>query len=437
MRKNKSIKSLLLSYSGKFSSMSYSGLSRVSRGFKWIIGTSPRMTIKNVCTRITPALLSYLGKFSSKSYSCNFSSKSYSCLTRVSMDPRNKSEDDNKGCASEDDCSECALEDDFALKLSLQGGSFLLSSLRGDNRGQAIFKLEKRGLICRCLDVFLRKRGMTFICCLLSSTAYAECTPTPDCASIGYTETSCETTSLKCPFDTSKLYCLPCDSSFKYDCNGDNMTGSVGSACNGKYASCECASGTIFENGSCVCDTSCTVGAIYYSDKTCSACLVSGKTAIGVVVKDNELIVALTVSDMVWSGAYTDTSLTNYSSVSDVITDYNGKSNTEVIVAAYPSNTSSNNVAVYCNSYSTAGTSAGDWYLPAAGELYSYVYSNYNAVKASWDKVETSFMDSFFWSSSERDSHIAWGVWVDWGEVEYRDKVRMTSGSVTCFLAIN
>ena len=33
--------------------MSYSGLSRVSRGFKWILGTSPRMTIKNVCPRIT------------------------------------------------------------------------------------------------------------------------------------------------------------------------------------------------------------------------------------------------------------------------------------------------------------------------------------------------------------------------------------------------
>ena len=65
--------------------------------------------------------------------------------------------------------------------------------------------------------------GMTIMMWILVSSltmtnaVHAECTPAPDCASIGYTETSCETTSLKCPFDTSKLYCLPCDTSFKYD----------------------------------------------------------------------------------------------------------------------------------------------------------------------------------------------------------------------------
>ena len=76
---------------------------------------------------------------------------------------------------------------------------------------------------------------------LFSFNAYAECTPTPDCASIGYTETSCETKALKCPFDTSKLFCLPCDTSFKYDCVGANITGGTGSACGGKYVSCECS----------------------------------------------------------------------------------------------------------------------------------------------------------------------------------------------------
>ncbi len=119
----------------------------------------------------------------------------------------------------------------------------------------------------------LQRIGMTIVFCLLSSTVHAECTPAPDCASIGYTETFCDTTYLKCPFDTSKLYCLPCDSSYKYDCSGDNMTGGTGTACGGKYVSCECGSGMIFENGNCVCDTSCTVGAIYYSDKTCSSCV--------------------------------------------------------------------------------------------------------------------------------------------------------------------
>ena len=67
--------------------------------------------------------------------------------------------------------------------------------------------------------------------------ANAECTPTPDCASIGYTETSCEGDSLKCPFDITKLYCIPCDSSYKYTCTGTREYG-VGDSCAGKYVSC-------------------------------------------------------------------------------------------------------------------------------------------------------------------------------------------------------
>jgi len=269
----------------------------------------------------------------------------------------------------------------------------------------------------------------------MTNMAYAECTPTPDCASIGYTETSCETASLKCPFDTSKLKCLPCDSSFKYDCNGDNMTGSVGSACNGKYASCECASGTIFENGSCVCDTSCTVGAIYYSDKTCSACLVSGKTAIGVVVKDNELIAALTIPNMTWGGYGTDiNSLTNYSLSTDAQTDYNGKINTVIIVAAHTSESASTSAAIYCNEYSTVGTSTGDWYLPAAGEVYDYLYSNYSTVKAGWDKVGTTVPYSYFWSSSEKSTNYAWSVTSNGGGMGHGSK--RISSSVSCFLEI-
>ena len=72
---------------------------------------------------------------------------------------------------------------------------------------------------------------------LFSFNAHAECTPTPDCASIGYTETSCEGDSLKCPFDISKLYCIPCDSSFKYTCDGTGEYG-IGDVCGGKYVSC-------------------------------------------------------------------------------------------------------------------------------------------------------------------------------------------------------
>ncbi len=290
-------------------------------------------------------------------------------------------------------------------------------------------KIPRIFLLCR-------KIGMTFICCLLSSTTYAECTPAPDCASIGYTETSCEGGFVRCPFNINKLLCIPCDSSYKYTCSGDNMTGGTGTACGGKYASCECSGSYIWSGSACEEKPDCTVGMIYYSDKSCSSTYDSSKTAIGIVVKDNALVLSQKASStMYWSDAYTDTSLTNYSSSTDAKTDFNGKSNTAVIVAAHPSETSSNNAAIYCNTYSTAGTSAGDWYLPAAGELYSYVYGNYStinpiAITLSWDY----FGGYYFWSSSEISGGLAWAVLFSGGSMDHSGKG--INNSVACFLAI-
>ena len=272
---------------------------------------------------------------------------------------------------------------------------------------------------------------------LVPFNVYAECTPTLDCASIGYTETSCETEYLACPFDSTKLKCMPCDSSFRYDCSGDNITGGIGSACGGKYVSCTCSSTDyIFSNGSCICDTSCSVGNIYYSDGTCSSCVDSNKTAIGIVVKDNELVMSNKKSStMYWSNAYTDTSLTNYGSSTDAKTDFNGKSNTAVIVAAHPTETVDNNAAIYCNSYSTEGTNAGDWYLPAAGELYSYVYSNYSSKLSATDTKLGWILSGYFWSSSEKSNSSAWYVGSYAGNVSYHDKPN--DHPVSCFLAID
>ena len=178
---------------------------------------------------------------------------------------------------------------------------------------------------------------------------------------------------------------------------------------------------------------------IYYSDKSCSSSKVSGKQAIGIVVKDNELIVALYVPNMSWASNHnTDVGeLTNYTSDTSAQIDYNGKANTLAIVSAYTSDTSSNNAAVYCNSYSTEGTNAGDWYLPATGELYDYIYSQYSTVKAGWDKVGTTIFTIYFWSSSEYDTSNAWGVGVAASGL-VRTNYKMNTGySVSCFLDIS
>ncbi len=272
---------------------------------------------------------------------------------------------------------------------------------------------------------------------LVPFNVYGECTPTPDCVSIGYTETSCEGDSLKCPFDITKLYCIPCDSSFKYDCSGDNITGGTGSACGGKYASCECSEGSVFKNGVCACDDSCTVGAIYYSDGTCSACAVSGKTPIGVVVKDNELVISqIRSTGMKWSSSYTNVSgITETSDSAVAKQDFNGKANTLAIVETFTSDTVDNNAAINCNSYSTDGTNAGDWYLPAIGELYSYVYGNYSKINATMTKLSWTFGSRYFWSSSEYYSDSAWNVYSYTGDMTSYFYKGYTH-SVSCFLAL-
>ncbi len=273
---------------------------------------------------------------------------------------------------------------------------------------------------------------------LVPFNVYAECTPTPDCASIGYTETSCEGDSLKCPFDTSKLKCMPCDSSFKYTCEGDNITGAIGITCGGKYVSCECFVGGKFNNGMCVCDTACTVGAIYYSDGSCSTCVIPSKTAIGIVVKDNELLMTQKLTSVTWSSSYTGVAgITETTNSTNAKQDFNGKSNTLAIVETFTNDTIDNNAAIYCNSYSTDGTNVGDWYLPAVGELYSYVYGNYSKINIAMTKLNWVFGSYIFWSSSERDGGSAWNINPSNGGMLYGYGGKLGNYPVTCFLSIN
>ena len=293
--------------------------------------------------------------------------------------------------------------------------SFSLENVKGSSN----YKIIKSG---RSLDLAYQLGAMTIIG-LFSFNAQAECTPTPDCASIGYTETSCETISLKCPFDQTKLYCFPCDSSYQYTCTANNEYGD-GESCKGKYKSC--------------CNTDCVVGAIYYSDKTCSSCLDNSKTPVGVVVKDNELVMSNRTGDIQWGRYGTDIStLTNYSSTSDVKTDFNGKDNTAKIVAHFGEDVdATKHAGVLCYKYSTEGTNVGDWYLPAVGELDSYVYGNYSKLYDTWvSKLAwTTSFSYYFWSSSENSNYYAWSVYSDYDNVYPNSKNR--NYSVTCFLDI-
>ena len=121
---------------------------------------------------------------------------------------------------------------------------------------------------------------------LIPQTINAQCVATQDCATLGYTETSCSGGSgVKCPFGNKwacfkseseicndlgftltctgtgekgvgnacngKYQSCSCDSSYQYTCSGTNQTGGSGAACSSKYTACTCASGYEWKSGSC------------------------------------------------------------------------------------------------------------------------------------------------------------------------------------------
>ncbi len=234
---------------------------------------------------------------------------------------------------------------------------------------------------------------------LVPFNVYGECTPAPDCASIGYTETSCETQALKCPFDSSKLFCLPCDSSFNKTCSESYEYGN-GESCGSKYKSC--------------CDTSCVVGSFYYSDETCNTCLDTSKTPIGIVVKDKSLVMNQPIEKL-WSPDHINIpDLPDITDINIAKADFSGKENTAKIVAYYGEDADTSTIsAVYCYNYAPIGMehTKNSWYMPAVGEIYNYLYKNYTkiypaALQLGWQYLNTHSE----WSSTEYNDRVVWYV---------------------------
>ena len=85
----------------------------------------------------------------------------------------------------------------------------------------------------------------------------AECAVT-DCSLLGYTDSACPGSGLKCPFGNS-WYCgggaaEDCIKlGFIYGCTGTGYAGGAGQTCNGKYTSCTCSSPYTWNGTACTC----------------------------------------------------------------------------------------------------------------------------------------------------------------------------------------
>lgn len=205
-----------------------------------------------------------------------------------------------------------------------------------------------------------------------------DCTAIPTCESMGFKKTLAACNSLetlKCPFDYNKVFCVP-DSAF--------------------------------EDG-------CIIGSILYSDKSCSTDYNSAKTAVGIVVDlSRRWAISLSQVQTQWVLGPTDYNLVKIpgliSTVDEKVaeTQFDGKLYTQTILAYNPNY----QAAKYCNDMSASGTGfgAGNWYLPALGEL-NLIYVNKAAVNTALAKVASmTQLSSYstYWSSSENSTFLAW-----------------------------
>ena len=169
----------------------------------------------------------------------------------------------------------------------------------------------------------------------------------------------------------------------------------------------------------------CLVGSILYSDKKCySADAQSGKTPIGIVFdasRRTAIALESSASVMYWGPEDDVPGLTNITDSSKAKQDFNGKANTAAI-KAYNSSLSWYPAAKYAYEYKTTGTNAGDWYLPAMGELNT-VYSNKDFLNYALSLVgKKDLLTDVYWSSSEYSDDCAWYLRFSDGFVDYNIK---------------
>ena len=212
-------------------------------------------------------------------------------------------------------------------------------------------------------------------------TAYAACIPTPSCASLGYESSSSCEGGIKCPFGNA------------WNCTLVNKITEIekiiqeGGTSGGK-------------------DTSnCKIGSIFYSDWTCSTSLDSSKTPIAVVVYTSgeghgQAMTIKSIGNYAWSSGNAGVpGLSNYGSDQSAANDDQSCSNTILITSAGDKNAFP--AAWAAKEYSTDGTKAGDWCLPAAGIMTS-IKNNMSAINAGFILGNgTQLKSSILWTSSE------------------------------------
>ena len=239
---------------------------------------------------------------------------------------------------------------------------------------------------------------------LLNGVAEAACIQTPSCSSLGYESTSSCSGGIKCPFGNA------------WNCNLINKINSINTQITNLTNKITTIEEKIVKIESSTSSSNCIVGDILYSDKSCDPNVIATKKPIGVVFdRANKLAIGLEQSNQYWST--TDFDVPGLSNITSASADWQGKNNTRVVLEYCKANGKSCPAFEYVNSYKTEGTIAGDWYLPALGELNA-IYGNKDVLNIALGKIGgTKLKADWYWSSSESSDYGAWGLYFDYGSV--------------------
>ena len=242
---------------------------------------------------------------------------------------------------------------------------------------------------------------------VLNGVAEAACIQTPSCSSLGYESTSSCSGGIKCPFGNA------------WNCNLINKINSINTQITNLTNKITTIEEKIVKIENSASSSNCIIGDILYSDKSCDPNVIATRKPIGVVFdRANKLAIGLEESQQYWSTEYFDVpGLSNIELTSAAIADWQGKNNTRVVLEYCKANGKSCPAFEYVNSYKTEGTQAGDWYLPALGELNA-IYGNKDILNIALGQIGgTELGTGDYWSSSEYSRNDAWMLYFNKGYV--------------------
>ena len=113
--------------------------------------------------------------------------------------------------------------------------------------------------------------------------------------------------------------------------------------------------------------------------------------------------------------------------------EYDGKGNTEKLIAYGKAHDISFPAAEWCAQYSKNGVKPGEGFMPASEQL-KLIVANRKIVNPALQKIGGIILDGWIWSSSEYGSSNAWIVYAAGGGVHYNHK-DYGYGYVRCVLA--